>query len=715
MWRMHSKPTSSELIRVILGKSVALAALAMLSTSVPAYEKEFDEGMLDGMTLQWRSRISVGAAWRMQDRANRLVGKASLDPNLCAEDDCIALTPNNTEPNERYLAAPGSMSSNTDDGTLNYDKGDIVSSGAKFTSTLQLGTVDYGIELGVLAYYDPVNTDFSETHFNRIVEPGPGPGVATRSDRATATERQIGTDIELFEANVYYVTDSWADQPLEFRLGRQVLTWGEAAINVQGTLNFVNPPDANNLSRPGVELQDIYLPQNMFVVSGPVAGTVSFEAFYQLEWRPYGFPARGSFFSFFDGGNEVTPNEYVVAPFAKTPEDPFQIGVPALELAQLVTDTSFSLRRVANREPDDTGQYGIALYWFLDEYFDSPVSINFYHANYHSRLPSVSAFAADAACTRAEGNARGQDTMNVVQFLGDCGLGNPGPDTFDALPLDTGTYFLDFAEDIRLWGLSFDTEAFNLAVQGELVYRENQPVQIDLEDVLFAAFQPIFPRNDVVIAPGVATLAASTRAIPDYLTAYRGGTPGEVVPNSYIQGYERLKTVHGTLGLTRITGARSWFGASEAVYLLEASANWIPELPSLDELQLEGPGTHTHFSPGIADTGDALKINPISNGRDGYVTEVAYGYRLAALLRYTNVLMPGLALRPLVIYAHDVDGVAPGLAENFLEGRKVIVSNLQAQYRDFRVDFVYAIFTGGGDAHVLRDRDAFGISVSYEF
>ena len=45
-------------------------------------------------------------------------------------------------------------------------------------------------------------------------------------DRATATERQIGTDLELFEANIYYVTDSWDDQPLEFRLGRQVLTCG---------------------------------------------------------------------------------------------------------------------------------------------------------------------------------------------------------------------------------------------------------------------------------------------------------------------------------------------------------------------------------------------------------------------------------------------------------------------------------------------------------
>ncbi|TDU28460.1 uncharacterized protein DUF1302 [Panacagrimonas perspica] len=698
--------------------ALAVLTLSTLATPVAAYEKEFDGGLFDGWLMQWRNRASLGMAWRMQERQDRLIGKASLNPQLCAPDNCIALTPDNTEPNERFLAARGAMSSNTDDGDLNYNKGDLISSGTKYSSKLDFGTTDYGVEIGALFYYDPVNTDFRETHFNRIVEPGPGPGVRTKTDRPTEAEHQLGFDLELREANFYYFMDSWDEQPLEFRVGRQILTWGEAAVNVQGTLNFVNPPDANSLARPGLELQDIYFPENMIVVRGPVRGTLSFEAFYQLEWRPYGFPARGSFFSFFDGGNEVTPNEYVVGPFGKTPEDPLQLGVPALPLAQTVTSTSFSLRREANNEPGDHGQYGIALYWLLDEYFESPVSINFFHANYHSRLPAVSAYAANAACTRREGNARNHDSTNLVDFLLDCGV--PGTNNspnggFDALPLDTGTYFLDYAKNIRLWGLSFDAEAHKLAIQGELVYRENQPVQVDLEDVLFTAFQPIFPRTDVVIAPGVATLAASTRAIPTYLTAYRGGTPGEVAPNSYVRGYERFKTIHGTIGFTKITGASSWFGANEAVYLLEISGNFIPQLPDLDELQLEGPGTHTHYSPGIADTGDALKINPISNGKKGYVTETAFGYRFASFLRYTDVVIPGFALRPLVIFAHDVHGVAPGLAENFLEGRKVIIGNLQGQYRNWRADLIYSWFTGGGDAHVLRDRDAMGISISYEF
>jgi hypothetical protein len=701
--------------RRTLGAALVLLACCIAAPSpVAAYEKEMEGGRFDGWLLQWRNRASLGIGWRMQGRDDKLIGKASLDPQLCAPDNCIALSAGNTAPNERFMAARGAFSSNTDDGDLNYDKGDIVTSGLKYTSKLQFGTVDYGVEVGALAYYDPVNTDFKEQHWNRIVTAGPGPGIRTHSDRATETEHQLGYKVELREANLYWFADSWEDQPLEFRIGRQVLTWGESAINVQGTLNFVNPPDANALARPGLELQDIYFPENMLVVRGPVRGTLSFEAFYQLEWRPYGFPARGSFFSFFDGGNEVTPNEYVVGPFGKTPEDPQQLGVPALPIAQLVTATSFSLMRAPNREPGDKGQYGIALYWLLDDWFDSPFSLNFFHANYHSRLPSVSAYAADAGCHRREGNALGIDADSVT-FALVCPFATqrPGPDTFDALPLETGKYFLDYAKNIKLWGVSFDAEAFDLAIQGELVYRQNQPVQVDLEDVLFTAFQPIFPRNTIEL--GVATLADSEIAIPSYLEKYRGKAPGETAPHSYVRGYERLKTIHGTLGFTKITGARTILGADEAVYLLEISGNYIPDLPPLSEIQFEGPGTNTHYSPGIADTGNALKINPISNGRDGYVTDVAWGYRLAAFLRYTDVYIPGLAIRPLVLVAHDINGVAPGLAENFLEGRKVIIGNVQAQYYNWRADIIYSWFTGGGDAHVLRDRDALGVSVSYEF
>ncbi|MGQ0502283.1 MAG: DUF1302 domain-containing protein [Panacagrimonas sp.] len=692
-----------------------LLLLGFITASASGYEIEMRGGDFDGWRLQLRNRLSVGSAWRMQERRDSFIGKATLTPGLCAPDDCLSLVPGNTAPNERYLAARGSLSSNTDDGNLNYDKGDAIGAGLRLNSRLRFGTDDYGLELSARFYYDTINTDFSETHPNRIVEPGSQPGEYVRSPRPSESERALGSALELMDANVYYYFDAWEDHPLEIRLGRQVLTWGKSAINVQGTLNFINPTDANALGRAGLELQDTYFPQNMLVLGAPISPEWSFEAFYQLEWRPYGFPARGSYFSYFDAGVDVTPQETLVGLYSKAPEDPDQVGVPASGVNRLITSTSYSLARARNREPGSTGQYGISFNWQLDDYFDSPLSLSLFYANYHSRLPSISAYAADASCTRREGNARGQDTLNAAEFQVDCGVGSPGTGRADALPLDTVRYFLDYAEDIKLWGVAFDTEAFDLAVQGELVYRENEPIQVDLEDVLFAAYQPAFPRNDIAVLPGVAALPSSQRAAPDYLTRYRVGRPGEVAPNSYIRGYERMETLHGTLGFTKITGARSILGANEAVYLLEMSANYIPGLPSLNEIQFDGPGTNTNFSPGTAETGDALKLNPVRNNSNGYVTRLAYGYRLAGLLRYNDSFVPGLSISPLLIFAHDLNGVAPGPTENFLSGRRIITSSLQGQYRSWRINLLYTWFSGGGDAHLLRDRDAMGVSVNYEF
>lgn len=688
----------------------AAFALLGLAAAVPAHawEQEFQGGVFDGWLLQWSGRASAGAAWRMQARDDRLIGKSSLDPTLCAPDDCLSFQAADTAPNDRFLAARGAASSNTDDGDLNYDPGDLVMSGVKLTSKIDFGTPDYGIEMGGLFFYDPVNTDFRETHTNRIELPGPAPGGYVRTKRATVTEHTLGEHVELREANAYWFTDSWLDQPIEVRVGRQVLHWGEAAVNVQGALNVVNPPDANALPRPGVEFQDIYRPASLFVVRGPVTTLISFEAFYQLEWRPYDFPARGSFFSFFDGGNAVEPDDYLVFPFGKAPEDPQLIGVPANTALRQVSTTSYSLARDPNRTPPDSGQYGVSLSWVLDDVIDAPLTMNFYYANYHSRLPMISARSADASCTRREGNARGMDTTTAAEFETDCS-------GRDALPIDTARWFFDYPKDIRMWGLSFETEALGLSVQGEFALRENQPIQVDTEDVLFTALQPAFPRNTIDVTPGSLTLAAATRAIPTYLLQYRGGTPGEVAPDAYVRGWERFRTLNATGGITKLTGANSLLWADEAVYLFELSGSYVPDLPPIDDLQLEGPGTRFAYTPGIADTGDALKINPKSNGPNGYVSKLAYGYRFASYLKYSNVLRPGLTLRPLVVVTHDIHGVGPGIAENFLDGRKIIVTSLQAQYHRWRADAGYTWFTGGGNANVLSDRDMFAVSVSWEF
>ena len=98
---------------------------------------------------------------------------------------------------------------------------------------------------------------------------------------------------------------------------------------------------------------------------------------------------------------------------------------------------------------------------------------------------------------------------------------------------------------------------------------------------------------------------------------YRGETLGEGFGGGaggvYIPGYERLQVQQASIGLTKVFGNTRFLGTKDTALLLEVTEIWIPDLPSRQRLQFEAPGTDTHGGPGVADTGNALRINPIRN------------------------------------------------------------------------------------------------------
>ncbi len=730
-------------------------SIAILLAPALASGDEAGGSWTEGWVYDWSNRVSVGMAVRVEARDPNLVGKSNLDPNLCAADECLSVSPSNSEPNNRYLLAPGARNSVYDEGNLNYDQGDFISSPLKWTSRFSMRRDDLKVEIGALFFYDYINATLKENHPNQIVAPGPGPGAAVRSKRDIDTIHEIGYGAQLLDT---YVQDTFdiEGRAIDISIGRQRLVWGEASFATQGSLNFLNPPDVNNLSRPGGTLDEVYKPVGMLLARGPFNDDLSFEAFYQFEWRPVGIPPRGSYLSFFNASNHVTGNEGIIAPFAKAPYDPLQIGTPGNDILDLVSTTSFTLRRGDNRNARDQGQYGLALYWHPADLLGG-AELGLYYSHYHSRIPTASATAADASCSRAEGNPSGIDAVDLTSFIAACGV--PGTHQREAVPLDTAQYFLEYPEDIHLFGASFSTLYEGVAVRGELSFRPNQPVQVDLEDVLFAALQPALPRSDIPLftadntvqgllsalqdpgnalsvlanatgnlpgainalqalagAPNVlgTTVPGSRTAIGDFLTAYRGGIPGEVAPGAYIRGYERLAVQQASLGLTRIFGNSQFLGTKDSALLFELTNIWVPNLPSRSRLQFEAPGTDTHAGQGAFDSGNATVINPIRNS-GGYVTPFSAGYRLGALLHYSDVLLPGLDVSPFLVFTHDIYGVSPGLAENFLEGRKLMVADFRFSFRDFDVNLVGTFLFGGGRRNTLADRDFVAASVAYKF
>lgn len=757
----------------LIDPRIALALASVLcagQTSATSY----DLSWAPGLEIDWKNKLALGAQWRVASRNENFIGKSNLDPDLCAPDACISLRRDNLEPHQRWMAAPGASWQIGDEGNLTHDRGDITAAVSRWRSGLKIQSKEgtWGVNLGWQLFYDHVLDRVDLAQPNLIVEEGPAPGIATTLRAPKSARRDNGRQFDLREANVYFRLPSFNDEEIDIRIGRQHLNWGEALFAISGTLNFVTPVNFNNFFRPTMDLDEAVDPVAMINVQTTLAQGLTVEAFYQLEWRPYTLPSRGSLGSFIvdigtdpENRGELSDDSFPL-PFGKTPEDPLQLQRELTPVVGLISDSAASIPRLDNVEPRDGGQYGVKFTYFTDSVLGG-TEFSAFFANYHARLPAASFLAADATCTARESSATGQDVqpslfpIGLINVLNACGRNVANPteliallqslagedaklvgDGFDALPISSAKVFLEYPEDIKVFGLGFNTVALGMSWTGELAYRPNHPFQVDLEDVFFAALQPVFPRNELALFPteadalnpilgligpafglpldqvAGATFTDRRNALPDYLTAYRGGTPGEVDPGSYIRGFEKFDYWQGSLGNTFIFGTeRLVLGADQMALIFEVAATYVPDLPSLNVLQLDSLATtNTHYSPGIEETGDALKLNPFQQNGKGFPTSFAWGYKGAAIWSYDNIFMDGLRLRPQVILFHDVKGITPGLGGNFQEGRKIGLLGVNFNYRNrFSFSIDQFLFFGGGDGNRLSDRDFVNVAVAYQF
>ena len=225
-------------------------------------------------------------------------------------------------------------------------------------------------------------------------------------------------------------------------------------------------------------------------------------------------------------------------------------------------------------------------------------------------------------------------------------------------------------------------------------------------------------------------------AVPDFVaTNYRGEPP---TAGSYVRGWEPMKIGQANLNILKTIGGDNPFGASQITLLLELGHTHIFDMPGLDELQFNGAGTDSHISSGAdgsiginprdvrtnpndpstnaADGDPSVRQNPTAwYDVGGFGTADSYGYRLVTLLRYDSAFY-GANIELLNTFFHDVEGVGPGLGQNFVEGRKQILSGIRVDYLSrFIGELRYTWFTGGGIRDPLRDRDNLQLSFGYQF
>lgn len=183
---------------------------------------------------------------------------------------------------QEILAIPNFDGSiNTDDGRLNFEKGDIYSAPVRLTTEVEANNGPFTFFGRLNIWHDITAND--EDSYNRA---------GSIDDDG---EENLGQNIELLDAFVGYDGDlniAGRYMPYSVRAGRQVINWGEATFIPGGNSAF-NPIDVAALRRPGAQIKEALLPVEALYGSIALTQDISLEA-YVGGWDDYRLEAGGT-------------------------------------------------------------------------------------------------------------------------------------------------------------------------------------------------------------------------------------------------------------------------------------------------------------------------------------------------------------------------------------------------------------------------------------
>jgi len=637
--------------RVRAAGAIVLAGILAFVFTAPAEGIDLS-GKSSNFSLNLDVTLSYGARYRVEERDTAIISQ---------------------------FEGGTAYSVNGDDGNLNFDDGSIVSNTPKATIDFSFASnpnkkVRFGFFARGSAFYD----------------------FALEKDCCVRTELTqealdwAGSRTELLDAY------AWLDFGRgEIRAGRQVLNWGESTF-IQGGLSVINPVDVSALRVPGAELREAFRPQGMVWASLDLSRNFSVEGFYQYEWEDIVIDPPGTYFSTNDfagpGGETVflafgnfpdTGETPVFVPPSQPSDYPF-MGVP----------------RGATDEAGDDGQYGVAFRLFVPSW--GGTEFGFYYLNYHSRLPVLNGITGTVQGALA---AQASATPTVLWAYYIQGVPPGVSDVADANAVlwanlnavsifaQTANWYTTYPEDIKLYGLSWNAQlgTSGIAFQGEVSYRQDNPLQVDDVELLFAALSPLSQRY-----ADASQITNGTRLGYD-----------EVVP-----GYRLLDTSQLQFTLTKIFSR--FLGADQGVILGEFGFHKVFDMPSKDELRFEGPGTYTSGNPEMSlPTG--FHPGQAWEQPEHFADDFSWGYRLVSRLTYNNAI-GAWALSPRISWQHDVDGVTPGPGGSFIAGRTALSVGIQAGYQNaWQVDLSYTMYDGADRYNLINDRDFIGGFIKFSF
>lgn len=396
----------------------ALGVLGTLAAPRPVSAETFDLG--GGWELATSLDVSLGMSMRTRDPDKAMYSQGNGG------------------------TGPGTT---TDDGNINYERGDLTSLIGKALGEVNISTNGFGVLVRGKTWYDYVTERKSVPHGSSAN----GYAANTRLDDSDFYPLAKFKGAKILDAYAYGDIDLGTQSNLGVKVGNHVVSWGEALF-IGGGVNSYNIADGAAARRPGSQLKEILLPTPQASINLGLGDGLSLEAFYQLAWVHNSFEGCGTFW----GGTDVlncSNNGVTFAPAFASDYAGYK-GISAYGgLNTLVSNAG-------TREAKNGGQFG-----FATRYFSDALGTDFgaYYSQYHAKSPIFSLKRARSA-------------------------------TGSLYALRPMQYYEDFsAENIRVAGLSASTNLGGWSVGGEVSKSFGVPVQINTSDLVNGLVSGIGP------------------------------------------------------------------------------------------------------------------------------------------------------------------------------------------------------------------------------
>lgn len=667
---------------------------ALMGTVFQAQAVNFELGDFE---ISFDSTFSYGQSWRVEDRDMELVGKPNVPNQFDYSGYHIATNP--IYSSSQVWAGQGGYSTNGDASNLNFNPNETFSKVFKGLHELDVHYDGMGVFVRGMYFYDFELMDNDRDSTSNLTGNQVDP---CRDDDARDFACR---DIRLLDA-FFYADFDIGDTPVSIRVGDQVISWGESTLIAHG-ISEINPVDASRLKAPGAELKEAFIPYGAVWASVGVTDNFNVEAFYQYRWEETVVPVPGTYFATNDfvgeGGHynnaqlqfssnpDITLDKTItdLNSFATQYRAAVAAGDTATQAALQQAYVNFGVKTALRPEdgvfePDDGGQYGLRLSYLSPELNDTEFSL--YYMNYHSRRPFISGVTSNFT---SEAIARDIAYLAANQI-----------DYDNVADLEIFTKAnLYYPEDIKLYGFSFNTSIGETAFAGELSYRQDEPLQIDDVELLYAAMPEQLALAG--IRPDLAGI--SQMDVPE--------------PGGSADGFILSDTTQLQFTLTHLFGPT--LGAAQFTLLAEAGGIQINDMPDPCELRLNGSGTARSGECGtfVTDTSNRRGLHiGVSDGPETnpFPSKTSWGYKMIAKLDYNNVFW-GVNVSPKLAFSHDVNGITPDPIGLFIEDRKSLGATITFEYQStISAEIAYNAFWGGvGTTNQFSDRDFVSFNIKY--